>query len=169
MEPRAGFEPLTKVQDIPLELELVAKYLRLKKNLCRKVVYGHCSKIGRFLHSFQGIVSTQTVEKYLEGVKENWQIKTYANYLCSFRRYIRDFKGLDSVNEYEFPDIKEEPIVVPSKRDLWEFFDALPNAKHDKSNQRKETPKYKALFLFLASSGLRLGEVLSLRKRDITP
>jgi integrase len=169
VEPSAGFGPFLelRIENPAQEMELFEKYLRLKKNMGRKAVYGHICKIGNFLRDCDCVISPQTVDRYLEAVKEKWKIKTYANYLCSFRRYIRDFKGLD-VNDNAFPDLTEEPVVVPSKEELQRFFEALPDASHDQNNRREAAPKYKALFLFLASSGLRLGEALSLRKKDIT-
>jgi len=82
-------------------------------------------------------------------------------------RYVRDFKGLSFVDDYEFPDIPEEPILIPSKEELQEFFHALPECKRSRTNEVTTTPKYKAIFLLFASSGLRFGEVISLRRCDI--
>lgn len=156
-----------QVENINQELKSFEQFLRVKKNLSRKVVKGHLSKIRRFLCSYHGIVSPKTVDDFLARIKEKWSIKTYANYLASFKRYVRDYLGLDFIDDYEFPEIEDKPVVVPSKEELRRFFEALPNARLDKNNRVINEPKYKALFLFLASSGLRLGEALSLRKKDV--
>ncbi len=166
IEPRAGFEYFL-AEDIPDELENFSRFLKLKKNLSRRTVQGHHNRIRRFLYSYNGKVSPATIEGYLTTIKEKWNIKTYANYLCSFRRYIRDFKKLDYVDDYEFPEISIEPIIIPTKEQIRKFFYALPNAKLGKNNKPIDEPKYKALLLFLASSGLRIGEALSLNKKDI--
>lgn len=97
--------PKYEVSDIEEEIERFRQFLRLKKNLSRKTVKGHSSKIWRFLSSYHGVVTDKTVEDYLSRVKRKLKPKTYANYLCSFKRYIRDFKDLNIVDEYEFPDI----------------------------------------------------------------
>ena len=119
----------TRVDDIEQELIEFRTFLGLKKNLTRKVVNGHCSKIRRFLCSYHGLVSPQTIEEYLTRIKEKLNIKTYANYICSFRKYTRDFKGLEYVDDYDLPRIKEEPIIVPPKEEIRSLFGALPNAK----------------------------------------
>ena len=159
--------PVHDISNIEEEIERFRQFLRLKKNLSRRTVKGHCNKIDRFLHSYHGVLSAQTVEALLSRVKEKRKPKTYANYLCSFKRYVRDFKGLSYMDDYEFPTIIEQPIIVPSKEELHSFFDALPDAKRTVDNRWTPEPKYKALFLLLASSGLRIGEAISLRKSDV--
>ena len=71
------------------------------------------------------------------------------------------------MDDYDLPRIKEEPIIVPPKEEIGKFFEVLPNVKIGKDNRRIDEPKYKALVLFLASSGLGLGEALSLTKEDV--
>ncbi len=51
------------------------------------------------------------------------------------------------VKDLKFPKVKIKPKILPSKVHLKTFYDALPD-------------KYKIIFLMLASSGLRVGELL---------
>ena len=156
-----------EVLDVEDEMASFRRFLSVKKNLTKKVVTGHCNSMKKFLQLYHGVVSSRTVEEYLERVKRQWKLKTYANHLGSMNRYIRDFKGLSYVDDYEFPDIPEMPIVIPSKEELREFFHVLPECERSRTNERMTSPKYKAIFLFFASSGLRFGEVISLRRSDI--
>lgn len=53
------------------------------------------------------------------------------------------------VNDFKFPSISIKPKSLPSKEELRIFFDALPDIK------------YRIIFLALASSGLRISELLN--------
>lgn len=121
---------MNEVDDIEGEIERFRDFLRLKKNLSKKVVNGHCNTIKRFLYSYPGILSPKTVEGYLKGNKDRWSTKTYANHLGSLKRFIRDFRGLDYVEDYDFPSIALNPVIVPSKEDIGTFFDAMPETMY---------------------------------------
>ncbi|MFZ3168425.1 MAG: site-specific integrase [Candidatus Methanoperedens sp.] len=54
----------------------------------------------------------------------------------------------DIVKDYRFPRVIRKPKILPSKEQLKTFYNALPD-------------KYKGIFLALASSGLRVSELLS--------
>ncbi len=80
--------------------------------------------------------------------------KTYAWHLCGLKRFYRDFlKRPDLVESFKFPKIIPRPKLIPTKKELQEFA----------SNLDKEDL---ALFLALASSGLRRSEVITLRLKD---
>jgi len=70
--------------------------------------------------------------------------------------FFRDFLGRgDLVQSFRFPRLPFEPKVVPTKEELRKFYDCL-------------TPHPAGvLFLLYASTGLRLSEVLSLRRENI--
>jgi integrase len=53
------------------------------------------------------------------------------------------------IKNFKFPKHTIKPKILPSKEQLKTFFDALPSQK------------YKIIFLMLASSGLRISELLS--------
>ncbi len=52
------------------------------------------------------------------------------------------------VKDYRFPRIVQKPKILPNKEQIKIFYNALPD-------------KYKGIFLALASSGLRVSELLS--------
>jgi len=52
------------------------------------------------------------------------------------------------VKDFKFPRTTVRPKILPSKDQLKIFYNALPD-------------KYKVIFLLLASSGLRVGELLN--------
>jgi len=83
------------------------------------------------------------------------------------KRFVRDYLGKDWVDQYEFPNIPLKPILVPSKKDLQKLFYALPMCRRAKDNKFIKEPKYHAMFLLLATSGLRFSEVLGLTKANI--
>jgi integrase len=81
---------------------------------------------------------------------------TYANALKALRVFFRDFLSKEwLIQTFKFPPREIRLKRVPSKDELKRFYHAIPSLKH------------KAFFLLLASSGLRLGEVLKLKISDL--
>jgi integrase len=81
---------------------------------------------------------------------------TYANYLKALKVFFRDYLGMPQVvSTFRFPHHEIVLKKLPTKEELKEFYEALPNLKS------------KTLFLIFASSGLRLSEVLDLKVSDI--
>ncbi len=75
-----------------------------------------------------------------------------SNAIKALRRYFRDFLGKPGVVEgFRIPAGRPSLLQLPSKAQLGAFHGALPL-------------KHQAVFLLLASSGLRKGEVLSLSR-----
>jgi integrase len=145
------------------------RFLNSRKNLSHRVMVKHVNSIRRFLIKYDGVVSPKTIEAHTINIKKRWKIQTYANHLCSLKRFVRDFLKKDWMSEYEFPNIERKPIVVPQREHLIDFFKAIPLCSKDDSQQIEPKPKYQALFLLLASSGLRISEALSLKRSDIYP
>jgi len=146
-----------------------ASFLGSRKNLSHSVMVKHVNNIRRYLLKLDGVVSPKTIETHAIYLKKRWKIQTYANHLCSLKRFVRDFLKKDWMNEYEFPNIERKPVIVPHKEHLIQFFDAIPLCSKDESQQIEPKPKYQALFLLLASSGLRISEALSIKRNDIYP
>jgi len=95
------------------------------------------------------------VRQYLVSLN-GMSTSTYVHALSAFKHFFRDFlrKG-EVVESFRFPP---RPLVlkhIPTREQLQEFYDAL------------EDDRSKAIFLFFATTGLRRGEVLSLRQEDI--
>jgi len=80
---------------------------------------------------------------------------TRMNIIDALRVTFRDFLDRDTMDAFEMPGKSAKPTEVPSKDDLQTFYEALDN------------PKYKAAFLFAATSGLRSSELCQLTMDDI--
>jgi len=80
---------------------------------------------------------------------------TRMNIIGALRVFFRDFLDRDVADAFEMPSKSAKPTDVPSKEELQTFYDALEN------------PKYKAAFLFAATSGHRSRELCQLTMDDI--
>ena len=80
---------------------------------------------------------------------------TRNNIVGSLRVFFRDFLDRNVMDAFTMPSESAKPTDVPSKDDLQTFYEALEN------------PKYKAVLLVAATSGLRSSEVTGLTMDDI--
>ena len=78
-----------------------------------------------------------------------------SNVIGALRVFFREFCDREVMEAFTLPSSRTAPTDVPSKGDLQTFYEAIEN------------PKYEALFLFAATSGLRSGELLGLTMGDI--
>jgi len=69
--------------------------------------------------------------------------------------FFRDFLDRDVMESFEVPSRSAKPTEVPSKEDLQTFYEGM------------DYQKYKVIFLFAASSGLRSSELVELTMDDI--
>lgn len=82
-------------------------------------------------------------------IKQTKSVSSYANYLITFKIYYRDFvKQPERIQDYKFPKQLFKPKFLPSKEEIGIFYNDLSD-------------RYKVIFLALASSGLRINELLS--------
>ncbi len=82
-------------------------------------------------------------------IKQTKSASTYANYLKTLKILYRDYlKQPEPIEGYQFPRKQYKPKILPSKKELKDFFNELPL-------------RYKIIFLALASSGLRINELLN--------
>lgn len=102
-------------------------------------------------------LSKEDVCKYLKSRKGNEAKSTYANRIKALRRFFRDFLNAEQLIEgFKLPRPKvNNNNKIPDKGELQEFY------KHI------EGKRYKAAFLFLASSGLRTSEVTNLTMSNV--
>jgi len=112
------------------------------------------------LKYFNGDISHLTKEdirSYLKSKKENEAKSTYANRIKALRRFFRDFLEAKKLIEgFKLPQPNSNNNnKIPSKEDLQEFYSHI------------EGKKYRAAFLFLASSGLRTSEVTNLKVSNV--
>jgi integrase/recombinase XerD len=116
-------------------------------------VKNHIQYLDIFLKSvsrdIQDIV-VNDIQDFMLEIKEKRTLATYKNYLSMLKIFFRDFLGREElIKEFKFPRQDVKPKFLPSKKDLKIFFDALPSMK------------YKVIFIALASSGLRISELLN--------
>jgi len=111
------------------------------------------SAIRGFLNHSQGIINKETVTEYL---KSNDSTSWKSNQVKALRKFIRDYLQLGNwINEFEFSREKAKiKKAIPTNEQL-----ALFCTKLDYENQM--------IFLILVTSGLRIGEVLSLDIDDV--
>jgi len=119
------------------------KFLCVQKNLSGATVDNHL----RNLKVFQQ--SNLTVQEFMEQVKITKSNATYKNYLSVLKILFRDFlKQPEIIEDFKFPTIGFKPKILPNKKQLITFYDALP------------LPKYRIIFMMLGSSGVRVSELL---------
>jgi len=124
-------------------------------NLSKETVDKHVRHASRFL-SFLGrdprLAGEDDVREFL---KQYVGRPIYRNIVWSLRRFFRDYLGMDVANRFRVPKPSLRVVRVPTKEELNAFYGALSN------------PRDKALFLVLASSGLRRHEAAELTWRDV--
>jgi len=111
------------------------------------------SSIRLFLNHSQGVINKESVKKYLES-NESTSWKT--NQLKALRKFIRDYLHLGNwINEFEFSREKVKiKKAIPTNDQLVLFYSKLDY-------------QIQIVFLTLVTSGLRIGEILSLDVEDI--
>jgi integrase len=125
-------------------------------SLTKKTARAHHRQVKRFLAWLNDAeVTRESIRAYLENFTCNAP-STRANILKAFRRFFRDFLGRgELVATFKLPRQEFRPKTVPTKEELKRFCAAL------------QMPCEKAVFLMLATSGLRRDEVVSLKTGDI--
>lgn len=132
----------------------ISEYDKFAKelNLDEKTITNHLSTISRFLVHSKGIINTDSVKEFLDSNDSpSWK----SNQIKALRKYIRDFLKLGNwIDEFKFSKSNAKIRTIPTDEDLMKFLQLLPKQTH-------------VIALVLVTSGLRIGEVLSLRFTDI--
>jgi len=131
------------------------KCLRLQKSLSESRVKSHIGNLNIYFRS--GL----ELDAFMMKIKNERAISTYRDYLCAMKVFYRDYlKEPEIIQDYKFPNKPFKPKVLPTKGELKIFYDALLD-------------KHKVHFLMLASSGLRVSELLNVdidkNKRMLIP
>ena len=132
-----------------LEYEDFAKnILKLNKN----TIKNQLSILSRFLKNSQGKINKKSVKEYLESNdSDSWK----SNQLKALRRYCRDFLFTGNwINDFQFPKTSAKIKKIPSDEELIIFYKNLDF-------------KSKLVFTTLLDSGLRIGEVLNIKIKNI--
>jgi integrase len=161
-----GFEPgleawktLRNTFTTPNEiLQTFEEFCQVDLNLKSSTIRIHHGVIRRLLTKYSKPlqhISRQDIRAYLKDYLPK-SISTYANQVKALRIFFRDFLQAGYLVEtFKLPQRGYVPKIIPSKRDLQQFYHALHH------------PRDKALFLLLATSGLRRNEALTLTQDDI--
>jgi len=141
------------ITNIEAKIENYKEFAINELGISQTTVNNQKSAIRGFLNYSQGIINKETVKEYLESNNStSWK----SNQLKALRKFIRDYLNLGNwINEFVFSKEKAKlKKEIPSDEQL-----ALFCSKLDYPVQM--------IFLILASSGLRIGEVLSLKIDNI--
>jgi integrase len=126
--------------------------------LSKATLYPHLSHLRRFLGWLEKPIEELTVNDirgFLFQLREG-NPYTYSNMLKALRRFLRDFLGRpDLIQGFRFPTRNPGLKRVPNKDELRRFYEAIDDIEE------------RAIFLLLASSGLRRSEALNLRLSDV--
>ncbi|MCP8313130.1 MAG: tyrosine-type recombinase/integrase [archaeon] len=127
--------------------------------LSKRTVLQHKYNLRKFLNWLNNkaieVFGIDDLRNYLMEFR-NGNPYTYSNMLKALRRFFRDFLAMpEIVRSFKLPP-KPNPIIkrVPAKEELKRFYEAL---------EMRE----KAIFLLMASSGLRRSEALNLKLNDV--
>jgi integrase len=142
----------TEIIDFDSSIIQYEVFAKNNLNLQQSTIDNQKSIILGFLNHSNGIINKQTVKEYLDSNdSESWK----SNQIKALRRYLRDFLKLGRwMEEFDFSQSRARPKEIPSNEKLMEFLEILPLESG-------------LVFLVLYNSGLRIGEVLSLRLSDI--
>ncbi len=135
-------------------------FLIVQKNLTESTATAYLIQIRAFFNTVKKPVpqiKVKDIQNFLYNIKRNKSSKTYRNYLGTLKVYFRDFLSKpELVKDFRFPRKSIIPKMgLPDKEKIRIFFKYLPSERD------------KLIFILLASSGLRLSELLSLRYSDI--
>ncbi len=148
-----GSSSLPLGASISINTDNFAKFLCVQKNLADATVKNHIRYLNVFLKAVGNPIDTITtseVQDFMLAIKETKAPETYKNYLAMLKILFRDYLGReDIIKGFKFPQMQFKPKILPSREQLRTYFDALPSLK------------YKTIFLMLASSGLRVSELLN--------
>lgn len=128
------------------------EFARDELSLGQSTIDNQRSVILRFLDHSRGIVNKDTVKEYLaSNDSSSWK----SNQLKALRKYLRDFLKLGNwINDFDFSKTKAKIKNIPSDQEISQFVEFL------------DTP-FNLIFLMLYNSGLRIGEMMGIKVRDI--
>lgn len=137
-----------QIKDGKSSISEYEKFAQEELKLDEKTITNHLSTISRFLAYSKGVINTNSVKEFLDS---NDSLSWKSNQIKALRKYIRDFLNLGNwMEEFKFSKSNAKIRTIPTDEDLMKFLQLLP----------KQT---QVIALVLVTSGLRIGEVLSLR------
>jgi integrase/recombinase XerD len=141
------------ITDYNLSLENYKIFAREKLSLEETTLENQKSVIMSFLRHSSGRINKETIKAYLDS---NNSAAWKSNHLKALRRYVRDFLKLGNwIEEFQFAKASYKPKKdLPTDKQLALFCNELPYQE-------------RLVFLLLYNSGLRIGEILSLKLSNL--
>jgi len=141
------------ISDFESSISEYEKFAIEELKLEQITINNHKSAINGFLNHSHGIINEQTVKVYLDS---NESISWRSNQVKALRRYMRDYLKLGKwIEKFTFTKTKTRVRKeTPSNEQLAQFCALLPY-------------QIQIVFLIMLNSGLRIGEVISLKYSDI--
>lgn len=142
----------TTIKDDKSSIEQYKIFAKEELKLNEKTITNQLSTISRFLSHSKGVVNKESVQEFFDSNdSDSWK----SNQLKVLRRYCRDFLKLGNwINEFKFSKTQVGIKNLPDEDTLFKLFALLPT-------------QTLVITLILYTSGLRIGEVLSLEYRHI--
>ena len=128
----------------------------MERQLSKRTVYSHCMYVGKLIEQTDGgDMGSDEIRAFMRGYM-GASVSGYSNALKALRIFFRDYlKQGGLVDGFKFPATPFKPRIVPSRKEMAEFFEEMPNVEG------------RLYFLLYASSGLRRREALGLRPKDV--
>jgi len=132
------------------------EFLRVNLQLRPSTVQHTVQDVQRFLRFSNGLVSYDTISRYLRSYLSKAP-KTYNGQLTALRRFVKEFLNSPRlIASFKMCPVDEIPKTeAPTKKQVQRGFKA-----------QKDT-RAKAIYLFTATSGLRKGEIMELTKDKV--
>jgi integrase len=144
-------------QIVDAELNAFEDFMKINMRLEPSTAQNTLQDIRRFLKASNRVVSYEEIEKYLRSYLGKAG-KTYNSQITSLRRFVRDFLRLPNL----IMSFKMCPV------DDFQNYENLPSRKQIEQGFRGLKDNLSnAVYLFVATTGLRKGEVLGLLKSQI--
>ncbi len=151
--PLPNAEPLI-ISDVDSTIEKYHKFLLEKRRVTELTAKNRLWHLKTFLEKYPRI-TPESVKEYFDGYQ--LELNRFNLRFRAIVPFLRDFsKRPDLVQGLKMQAEKMKLIKIPTIEQIRTFYAALP-----------ESGEIRVLFLCLATSGLRLGEVLALRVKDI--
>jgi len=141
------------ITDIEENIENYKEFAENELGLSQATIKNQQSAVRGFLNHSQGIINKESVKDYLaSNDSTSWK----SNHLKALRKFIRDYLHLGNwINEFVFSKEKAKiKNAIPNNDQLVLFYSKLEY-------------QTQIIFLTLVTSGLRIGEILSLNRDDI--
>ena len=142
----------TTITDYVSSVRSYEKFAIEELGLQKITIQNQKSAIMGYLKHANGNINKETAKSYLDSNESHsWK----SNQIKALRRYLRDFLKLGPwIEEFGFSKARIKLKEIPSDEQLAQFCVLLPY-------------QTQMIFLTMMSSGLRIGEVLSLKLSDI--